>query len=154
MNVSLRAFFALPLPYSLFSPFLNPLKRLENDCQHFLIINRLVDPPRTNSLASDGSVFTWLVLWSRTECRVVVTHGRQLGYHDAEDGKEIDGKVRQVIMGVVRAQEEEDDGDTQEELLRRGVLVPVVDLLPQVQVVVSAGVEFEGNASDPVEHQV
>ena len=84
----------------------------------------------------------------------VGTHGRQLGYHDAEDGKEIDGKVRQVIMRIVCAQKEEDYRHTEKKFLRGGVLVPVVDLLPHVQIVVGACVEFEWNASDPVEHQI
>ena len=55
-------------------------------------------------------------------------------------------------MRVVRAQEEEYYRDAQEEFLGRGVLVPVVDLLPQVQVIVGACVEFKRNASDIVEH--
>ena len=57
-------------------------------------------------------------------------------------------------MCVVCAQKEEDYRHTQEELLRRSVLIPIVDLLPHVQIVVSPSVEFEGDASDPVEHQV
>ena len=57
-------------------------------------------------------------------------------------------------MRVVGTQQEEDDGDTQEEFLRRSVLVPVVDLLPHVQIVVGPRVEFKGDASDPVEHEV
>lgn len=57
-------------------------------------------------------------------------------------------------MRVVCAQEEEDYRNTQEEFLRRSVLIPVIDLLPHVQIVVGSSVEFEGHASDPVKHQV
>ena len=57
-------------------------------------------------------------------------------------------------MRVVCAQKEEDYRNTQEEFLRWSVLIPIVNLLPHVQVVVGPSVEFEGNASDPVEHQV
>lgn len=57
-------------------------------------------------------------------------------------------------MGVVRADEEETYGDGEQELLRRRVLIPVVDLLPHVEVVVGAGVELEGHAAHVVEHQV
>lgn len=55
-------------------------------------------------------------------------------------------------MGVVSAEEEQDDGYAEQELLGRRVLVSVVDLLPHVQVVISAGVEFKGNPPHPVEH--
>ena len=57
-------------------------------------------------------------------------------------------------MSIVRTEQEEHDGHAQEELLGRGVLVAVVDLLPHVQVVVGAGVEFKGDAAHVVEHQV
>ena len=55
-------------------------------------------------------------------------------------------------MRIMRAEKEQQDGDYQQELLRRRVLVPIVDLLPHVQVVVGAGVELEGHALYPVEH--
>lgn len=42
----------------------------------------------------------------------------------------------------------------QQELLCRGVLVAVVDLLPHVQLVVCTRVEFKGDSLDPVEHDV
>lgn len=57
-------------------------------------------------------------------------------------------------MRVVGADEEQHDGHAQQELLGRGVLVTVVNLLPHVQVVVCARVELEGHAAHPVEHEV
>ena len=51
------------------------------------------------------------------------------------------------------AQQEQDDWHAQQELLGRGVLVAVVDLLPHVQIVVCAGVELERDSSYPVEHE-
>ena len=56
-------------------------------------------------------------------------------------------------MRKVRAQQEHQYRHHQQEFLRRGVLVAVVDLLPHVEVVVGAGVEFKGHAADPVEHE-
>lgn len=57
-------------------------------------------------------------------------------------------------MRVVRAEEEQHDGDAEEELLGRRVLGSVVDLLPHVQVVVRPAVELEGHTPDVVEHDV
>ena len=57
-------------------------------------------------------------------------------------------------MGVVSAQQEEANGHCEEEFLGWGVLVSVVYLFPHVEVIVGAGVEFEGDTSDPVEHDV
>lgn len=54
----------------------------------------------------------------------------------------------------MRAEQEQQDGYYEQELLRRRVLVPIVNLLPHIQVVVGAGVEFEGHALHPVEHKV
>ena len=54
----------------------------------------------------------------------------------------------------MRAEQEQQDGYYEQELLRRRVLVPVVDLLPHVQVVIGAGVKLKGHALHPVEHQV
>lgn len=54
----------------------------------------------------------------------------------------------------MRAQQEQNHGGDQEEFLGGRVLVAVVDLFPHVQVVVGAGVELEGDALHPVEHQV
>lgn len=54
----------------------------------------------------------------------------------------------------MRADQEQTYGHGQQELLGRGVLVLVVDLLPHVEVVVGAGVELEGDAAHVVEHQI
>lgn len=54
----------------------------------------------------------------------------------------------------MRRHQEESDGDRQQEFLRRRILVAVVELLPQIQVVVRARVEVERHAPDPVEHDV
>lgn len=55
-------------------------------------------------------------------------------------------------MSVVSADEEEDDRHAKQELFRRGILISVVDLLPHVEIVISAGIELEGNSAHPVEH--
>ena len=52
------------------------------------------------------------------------------------------------------AQQEQHDGHAQQEFLGGRVLIPVVDLLPHVEVIVGARVEVEGHAAHPVEHQV
>lgn len=57
-------------------------------------------------------------------------------------------------MRIVRAEQEQHNGDAEEELLGWRILSPIVDLLPHVQVVVCSAVEFEGHASDVVEHDV
>jgi len=67
---------------------------------------------------------------------------------------EIDCKISQIVMGIVRAQQEQANRDCQKELFCGGVLVAVIDLFPHVEVVVGTGVEFKGNTADPVEHQV
>ena len=57
-------------------------------------------------------------------------------------------------MCVVCTQKEEYDRNTQKEFFRRSILVSIVDLLPHVQVVVGPSIEFKGDASHIVEHQV
>ena len=52
----------------------------------------------------------------------------------------------------MRAKEEETNGDAEEELLGGRVLISIVDLLPHVEVVVRAGIEFKGDTPHPVEH--
>lgn len=79
---------------------------------------------------------------------------RQFGYHDTQHRQKIDCEIRQVVMRVVRAQQKQHDRHAQQELLGGCVLIPVVDLLPHVQIVVGAGVEFKGHSPHPVEHQV
>lgn len=82
------------------------------------------------------------------------THGGQLWYDDGECGEDVDDEVSEIVMGVVGADEEEDDGDSEQELLGRRVLVAVVNLLPEIEIVVGAGVEIKGYAAHPVEHDV
>ena len=55
-------------------------------------------------------------------------------------------------MSVMRAEEEEDDGYAKQELLGWRILIPIVDLLPHIEVIVGTGVEFKRNAAHPVEH--
>lgn len=83
-----------------------------------------------------------------------VTYRRQFGHDNRHRRQKIDKKQSQIVMSVVRADEEETDGDGEQELLGRGILVLVVDLLPHVEVVVGAGVELERDAAHVVEHQV
>lgn len=41
------------------------------------------------------------------------TYERQLGNDNAQSGQEVDGEVGQVVVGVVSAEEEEQDGHTE-----------------------------------------
>lgn len=54
----------------------------------------------------------------------------------------------------MRAEQKKQNRHYQQKLFRRCILIPVVDLLPHVQVVVGAGVELEGYTLHPMEHQV
>ena len=83
----------------------------------------------------------------------VLAYSRELRYNDSKSCHEVDHKVGNVVMRVVGADEEEDDGDTEQELFGGGILIAAIDLLPHVEVVVSTGVELEGHASHPVEHE-
>ena len=82
------------------------------------------------------------------------SYRRQLGYNNSQHRQEINHKISQVVMGIVRAEEEEQNWNAEEEFLRWGILVPVIDLLPHVQVVVGARVELEGHATNVVKHEV
>ena len=57
-------------------------------------------------------------------------------------------------MRVVRAQQEENDGHAEQELLGRCVLGAVVNLLPHVKVVKGAAIELERHTAHVVEHDV
>jgi len=83
-----------------------------------------------------------------------VANRGQLGYYHGHRGQEVDHEVGQVVVGVMGANEKEADGYGEQKLLGGGVLVAVVDLLPHVEVVIGAGVELEGHAAHPVEHEV
>ena len=79
---------------------------------------------------------------------------RQLGYHHGKSSEEIDHEIRQVVMRVMGADQKQTDRHAEQELLRWGVLIPVVDLLPQIQVVESPSVEVERDSAHMVEHEV
>lgn len=57
-------------------------------------------------------------------------------------------------MCVMRADQEQHNGDRQEKLLGGSILVAIVDLLPHVQVIVGASIEIKRDAADVVEHKV
>lgn len=73
---------------------------------------------------------------------------------DPHDSKEVDDKVRQVVVRVVCAKQEQRDRDAKQELFGWCVLGAVVDLLPHVEVVKGATVELEGYASHIMEHDI
>lgn len=56
-------------------------------------------------------------------------------------------------MCIVGTEKKQHYRHTEEEFLRWRVLGPIVDLFPHIQVIVSTSVKFEGNSSDPVEHE-
>lgn len=56
-------------------------------------------------------------------------------------------------MGVVSAEEEEHYRHREQKLLGWRVLIPIVDLLPHVEVIVGTGVELERDAPHPMEHE-
>ena len=82
------------------------------------------------------------------------TYPRQLRNHHPQNGQKVNHEINEVVMRIMRAEQKQQYGHYQQELLRRRVLVAVVDLLPHVEVVVGAGVELEGHALHPVEHEV
>jgi hypothetical protein len=57
-------------------------------------------------------------------------------------------------MRVVRADQEQHNWYTEQELLRWGVLVPIVNLLPHVEVIKGSSVEVEWDTAHVVEHKV
>ena len=82
------------------------------------------------------------------------TYKGQFGYHNSQYGKKINSERRQVVVCIVRAQQEQHDRYTQQEFLCWGVLISIVDLLPHVQVVVGSSIEFKRYSPHPVEHKV
>lgn len=81
------------------------------------------------------------------------TYKRQFRDDNSQGCKEIDGEIRQVVVGIMCAKQEETNGHAEEELLCGRILISIVDLLPHVEVVVRAGVEFKRDAPHPVEHE-
>lgn len=57
-------------------------------------------------------------------------------------------------MGVVRAEEEQHNWHAEQELLGRGVLCAVVDLLPHVEVVEGPAIKLERHPANIMEHYV
>ena len=57
-------------------------------------------------------------------------------------------------MGVVSTEKKKNDGYAQQELLRRRILVAIVDLLPHVEIIVCSCVELEWYTLNVMEHQV
>lgn len=57
-------------------------------------------------------------------------------------------------MGIMSAQQEQHYRNAEEKLLCGCVLIPVVDLLPHIQVVVCAGVELKRDTTDVVKHEI
>ena len=82
------------------------------------------------------------------------TYRRQLGDNYCYGGKAVDKEICQAVIGIVGADKEQHNGDTEKELLGRGILVTVVDLLPHVEVVIGTRVEVKGDTADIVEHEV
>ena len=94
------------------------------------------------------------VVWEcDTSLREGTTYKGKLGNDNTQRGQEVDGEICQVVVRVMCAKEEETDGHAEQELLRWSVLVPVIDLLPHIEIVVSTGIEFEWDAPHPVEHE-
>lgn len=82
------------------------------------------------------------------------THKRKFGNNDGQDGQKVDDEVGKVVVGIMGAQQKEHNGNTKEKLLGGRVLGTVVDLLPHVEVIEGTTIEFEGDSSDIVEHDV
>lgn len=80
------------------------------------------------------------------------THNRQLRNDHAQHSQKVDTEISKIVMRIVSAHQEQCDRHHEQELLGRGVLRAIVDLLPHVEVVVCACVELEGYPPHPVEH--
>ena len=85
--------------------------------------------------------------------RLSGTYKGQLGNDNRKGCQTVDCEIGKVIVGIMGAEEEEADGHAEQELLRRRVLVTVIDLLPHIEIIVSTGIEFEWDAPHPVEHE-
>lgn len=88
--------------------------------------------PKTVQLACGDSVGVWSAICAFLRTGNLSTHPRQFRYHDSHQRQEVDAKVCEIVVCVVGAQQEQHDRDCEEELLRRSVLITVVDLLPHV----------------------
>ena len=83
-----------------------------------------------------------------------VTYHGKFWYHDSDNSQKVDHEVRQIIMSVMCAEQEQYDRDRKEEFFGWRVLVPIIDLLPHVEVVVGTRVKVKWDASYVVEHEV
>jgi hypothetical protein len=81
-------------------------------------------------------------------------HRRKLGHNSGYRRQDIDDEVRQIVVRKVCADQKQQYGDAEQKLLGGCVLVPVVNLLPHVEVVKGARVEVKGHAAHVVEHEV
>lgn len=82
------------------------------------------------------------------------TYKGQLGDNYGQYSQEINDKVCQVVVRIVRAEKEEHNRNTQQELFRWSVLGAIVDLFPHVQIIKGTAVEFKGDAADVMKHDV
>ena len=122
----------------------------------FLALPPTTNPPERLTRiphASDDSVIEVSMGVPRSNCEVLA-YPRQLRYDDRHQRQEIDCEISQIIMGIMSAQQEQADWHAQQELLRRSVLVTIVNLLPHVQIVVGARIELEGDSTNPMKHEV
>jgi hypothetical protein len=77
----------------------------------------------------------------------------QFWYHNSKNSQKIDSEIRQIVVGIMSAEKEKDNGDTEQEFLGWGILSSIVDLLPHIQIVVRARIKLEGHPSYPMKHE-
>lgn len=82
------------------------------------------------------------------------TYPRQFRDDHRHQRQKVDEEIRQIVMRIMCAEKKEDDRNAEQELLCRCVLIPVIDLLPHVEIIVSSCIEFKRYASDIVKHQI
>ncbi len=74
--------------------------------------------------------------------------------HNTQAADTVENEQVQVVVGIMCAYEKQTNGHQHQELLRRGVLVAIVNLLPHRQVVVGSVVKLKGRTLDLVKHDV
>ena len=80
------------------------------------------------------------------------TYKWQFRDHNPQCSQKVDGEIGQVVVGIMSAEKEEHDWYAEQKLLRRRILITIVNLLPHVEIIIGTGVEFKWNAPHPVEH--
>lgn len=55
-------------------------------------------------------------------------------------------------MRVMGTEEKQEDRHAEQKLLGRGILIPIVDLLPHVEIVIGTSIELKRDAPHPVKH--